>query len=598
MTRFSRILVTVDPLVLAVVIGLIDLALNEMVTFSLMQKRKWKQRLSIYCTKIYKIRQRTAGIISLTSLLLFIQLLMFTMTIILELSISHTRFPSQNKIQRSCYRTARVTRVQNMQGPSDSDLDDERVIPYLNTIGCSNSLISQVLIRPTGIYNGYPTCLSKFQNHSIGMTFRLQGSAVAYVANSRNGDPSLAYGVEENGSIANEDHGDDEGKNKLASTSIYSIVTSGNHRNSGGWPFDRKGQRVMSNVLLPLPIIHDHPEEFDNQSTSSVVCTNNDLECYHEYAATAHSISNPIARTFSSKEDSILMMSHKTIPSFVCVLNSVDIDVWWVYMNQYIPDVERNGRSGPVPTRIHVRGPGRCVMNMPKESARMYIDSMERVIIAAASRKIGGNESVDFSVMLQQAAVIMGMRTSERRSVNCTVFDVVTGCSIGRLEASISIGLAISVVLISMVSAISATRDMIRCPLKFDPLNMKGLMRRMHAQCITASSEGGNGSHTCNEVHFNFTGDISNNGQSQNREERFPSAPATRAESNQRPGRDSVVQLASSNDGPAMDRPLLPQLRSVESRQRDGRTFQSGDTLIEFQKASEGYNLKLSLPLQ
>lgn len=594
MTNSSPILVSVDPLVLAVAIGLIDLMLSEMVRFSLMLKRKWKQRLSIYCTKTYKIRPRVAGIISLTSLFLCIQVIMLAMTIILELSISHTRFPSQKKIQRFCYRTARVTRVNNMMGPTHSDLDDERVIPYLNTVGCSNSLISQVLTCPTAIYNGYPTCLSKFHNHNIDMKFRLQGSAVAYVANSRNGDPSLAYGVEANGSIANEDYGDDVGINKLASTSIYSVVTSGDHRNSAGWSFDRKGQRTISNVLFPLPILEDHPQQFDNQSISSVVCTSNDLKCYHEYATVAHSISNPIARTYSFNE-SLIMMSHKTIPSFVCVLDSADIDVWWVYMNQYIPDVERNGRSGPVPTRLHVRGPGRCVMNMPKESARMYIDSMEKVKVAAAAKNIGGNESVDLSVMIQQAAVIMGMRTSERTRVNCTVFDVVTGSSIGRLEASISIGLAFFVILISIVSVISATMDMIKCPLKFDPLNMKVLMRRMHAQCQSTSTEGGTGPHVCNDVHFNFTDDIANNGQPQNRDERFPSAPATRDGNSPR---DNLAHLASSNDGPATDRSLVPQPLSIEWRRRDDHTVRPGDTLIQFQKASNGYDLTLSTSLQ
>lgn len=591
-------LIPLRPLVLAVIVGLVDLFLNEVTKTVFKLTDRWRNRMKLYSERTYEIRPRSSVILSVHSILLIIQVVLLSVGIALELSISPESFPSTVKVEQKCFKPRRETRAIQKRGPSTTELNDERVLPYLSVSNCLDGLVQQVIVGPTALYKGYPNCSVRARNQQLNTTLRLQGSAVAFVANSRRGDPHLAYGVEKAGYIIGEDTGYRNGTAKLAPRSFFSLLPIDSIGSTAFWSFPRSPQmRIVSNMALPRVVLKDFPRQFNSLNMGTINCSENNIQCYHHYAKIAHGLPNPIFRAYSNHDGALLISSHRFLPSFVCFFDKVQIKTWWVFMNQFIPDVERNGRSGPLPTRINIGGQGKCAFNISRESARLYIDAMERISLKQALDQLESEnqESNTFKLfkIVQMASVIMGMVTPRDQNVNCSISDVVHGSSIGRREVYIASTITFFLLLAIICCIFYVIWTIRNCPLHYNPIDMKTILRMLHDQRCRETTFG-SGSRAIVHLHFLDDGTVHEDEEPRSRVRQV----AMNGSSSSHGTRNGSLEEARSNKSNREEKIRLRSLRTLPRLAPTVlRPSKYGDeALLDFQHLADGYHLNISLP--
>lgn len=485
----ANLLVPLKPIVLAVLIGLFDLSVAEVLKLTTHNARKWRRCSLLNRTGYYRYRTRKSKLLSFNLLVLFLQLVLLVACIWWELSISEASFPSRRRIDLRCFRTERENRAIAKHGPITSELQDDRISQYLHDIGCADGMLNQVLYGPD-MDRGYPGCMPALQQRDISMTLAIQGSAVAHVANSGEGDPTIGYGLEEDGRIIAEDLGADE---PLATTSFWSLEMQSKGHKTAFWNFRSGPERVISNMALPNDILDDIPETFPKESTASIECSANTLECYHESAKRALSVEKPLHRSYSEHRVATLISSHRFLPSQLCIFanSKLTVDVWWVYLAQSIPNVERNGRSGPVPIRVFFRGSGLCAPEVSRETGRLYLDSMEGVSIKDAMQNVTDINDLDTTkTILQKAAAVMGKKTPLERTVECSVFEATQGSSLGKVETYVSLAVLSTLVTIIICAVICHIRYRGHCKTCIDPLDPESLLHQLSMEQERLADDG------------------------------------------------------------------------------------------------------------
>lgn len=473
----TGLLLFVRPTVLAVIVGLFDLSVGELFKFWATNAWKGKRRALLHRQRYLRFNTKSRRLLSFSTFVLFVQIILLLTCVWWELSINDSRFPTSQLIPLRCFRTKRENRAIGKDGPLTSEMNNSMLTEYSREVGCENSLMAEAL-SGADILSGYPTCLPVFEEKVLDVTLKIQGSAVAFVANSEAGDPTIAYGLEEDGKFVGLDIEED-----LTTTSFWAIELGNMDKNNAFWPFHDPAERVVSNLALPWDMLTDIPEKFEADSSASINCKSNSLDCYLESAKAALSVKKPIHRSYSSEVVSTFISSHRYLNSSICILNDSEtkVNVTWVHLNQSIPDVEREGRSGPVPTRISIHGSGKCIPNMSNNSARLYFDAMEAVRVVPAMEKIEGDDVFERTrQVLQKAAIAMGMKTPVDRTESCNVYKAINGSSIGKVETYVSISLISIIVLMILVSIIIFVVEKINCPMKQDPYNLICVMNALY----------------------------------------------------------------------------------------------------------------------
>lgn len=484
--------VSLRPSTLAVLVGLIDIAICELFKMSMSSFFQWRFRFQLH-QKGYVLINLNRNRFGIQPILMyFVHVAVLVTAIWLELSISGGRFPSASKVlldpdnssglNHGCFGPKRDTRAFMKGGPESIELNDDRISLYLKGINCKNRIISNAVAGSAALQIGYPSCTNGLVDHQVNDTFRLQGSGIAHVANSDSGDPHLAYGLEKHGNIVSEDHGN---STDLAPTSFISIVMQSQNKSTSLWKFNENVERVVSNLHLPENFLFDSQAgqaTFNDSNSAIINCVKNGLSCYHDFANAALNIPDPIHKTYSGNDTVSYIFSHRSLPSFVCVLDkNIQIDVWWVYTSHYIPDAtEREVRSGPTLTRIQIQGRGKCVLNMSKELSRLYLDAMEDISLRYTMQNMKKEpiqSNLDCALqVLQTAAVLMGMKTKHEDATKCFVNAVTKGSSMGKLETYVASAVVISTCLITVILNVLALRYKRSCPLLYDPLDIRSIL--------------------------------------------------------------------------------------------------------------------------
>ncbi|PXF40612.1 hypothetical protein BWQ96_09675 [Gracilariopsis chorda] len=464
--------ISAKPSVLAVIIGVIELILSELFKLTADCASAWHRRKQLYHNGRFRVRanpylqQRHTY---LTTGLLFVLLVL---TIVLELSIDSAAFPSSSRVPIDqgvrCFGPTRDTRYFNKRGPRNSELDDDRVASYIKQAGCGQGMLDLSVQGAAALETGYPGCLPGFASREFDEVLGIQGGAVGFVGNSEAGDPHLDYGVERDGEIVSPDVGD-----MLAGTSFWLLSIWGLGKSVAFWSFGggRVEERVGTNLAIPKRFIDDTPKVFRAESTANVTCTSNARECYDMVRPKALSV-DPVVRSYRENTLAVVISSLKNHDSSLCIFDSsMDMQVSWIYLNLFIPDVERDGRNGPAIVRLRIRGRARCMSKLPRQSSRMYLDAMERVVL---NETLNTTDTASFDSardVLQRAAVIIGMKTLPEEGVPCQPLAVMEGSTVGAAELIVTAvfsALLLLFVVALFAMTIAAQRS---CPVRVDPLN-------------------------------------------------------------------------------------------------------------------------------
>lgn len=472
----GTLLLALKPTALAVLIGLFDLAVGEVLKFSTTRALVWSRRSTFVRKLRYNYDARPRVLLSTKMAVLLVQLLLLTSCIWWELSISAATFPTTHRRSLRCFHTERLNRAIGREGPTVSELDDDRVTEYLQQADCPYSLVSNALYRPD-MRRGYPPCLPSLTARHLDITLKLQGSAIGHVANSDAGDPFLAYGLAEDGKIKGEDLGETDA---LATTSFWSLDLSGLDSKSAFW--FGQDERIISNIELPRAVVDDRPDDFSPESSASISCVSNNLKCYRDSAAHALEVKKPVRRSHEQTEIGTFISSHRFLPSALCIFDGgkIRIDVDWVHLEQHIPNLERPGRTGPVPIIIRIRGSTQCVPEVSRESTRLYLDAMGGINIKDAMENVTADSAVlRASNVLGKAAIVSGRRVPFEQTAECSVFSGVQGSSIGVVETYVSLSLIMTVLLIILFSIVVIVREKWRTSDVVDPFDRVHLLRQI-----------------------------------------------------------------------------------------------------------------------
>lgn len=480
------LLTILGPLQLAVLIGLVELVISESLHIASVRYLSSVRRYRISKHKNYVLKLSWFNGLSSVFIAQFIIL---GLCVWLEFSISSAQFPSSKLIQDECFKTSRPTMAISKTGATRTAFPDVRVGTYVSEANCDGGLYNLTLTGETALIRGYPNCRRDWKNRNVSEVLSLQGSNEAYVANSKSGDPHLAYGLaSENGSIIAEDHGD-ANSNELATRSFWSLLIESGDGSYSGWDFESNEARVISNFAIPKGLLERAPwkRNFTNNQIGRIACVQDDLECYHRYATIAKNLT-VISDSLVENKTTIFVRSHENYPSTICIFldTRVEVNISWVYMEQSIPNAERN-RSGQAMTQVSISGDnGQCLDDITQTTSRLYIDALKSSGFGSLLRmeaKINPkyNNLEKTISTLQKAAVITGMNTpnSEEESTECLIRAPHNGSSIGKIETIVSVVYLISVFIVIIFKFIIIVKHQIECPGSIDPLEIGELLEQI-----------------------------------------------------------------------------------------------------------------------
>lgn len=480
------LLTALGPLQLAVIIGLVELVISESLYIVTVYFLSWVRRYGMFKNIKYVLRPTWLNGLSGVFITQLIQLML---CIWLELSISPARFPSSKLIQERCFKTERPTLALSRRGATKNSLLDVRVGTYVSQASCEGGLYNETLAGETALIRGYPKCRKDWKIRNVTEALSLQGSNEAYIANSKNGDPHLAYGLASgNGSIIAEDHGDED-SNQLATRSFWTLLFGSDRGSYASWNFEFTDERVLTNIAIPWSLIDRAPRKanFTDAQIGSIACLKDDLECYHQYAAVAKNL-DVINDSLAENSTAVFIRSHQTYPSSICIFdkNMVEINVSWVFMKQSIPYAERN-RSGPAITQLSIAGNnGQCLDDITQTTSRLYIDALKRngfrslLLTEETLNPKHDNLQRTISTM-QKAAVITGMNTpnTEAGTHDCFICASHNGSSIGIIETAVSSVYLFCIVCVIVFEIIVIFVYHNRCPRSIDPLESTEMLEQI-----------------------------------------------------------------------------------------------------------------------
>lgn len=471
----GKFLVNIGTVQLAVFLGLGEFIVVEILKFVTQQVCTGIHRSSLYRNGCCKYRSPKSTLLSVTNVLVVVQCLLLFLCVWSEMSISTAFFPSNSLTSLSCYHPSHLSLAIQKGGPSKSELLDDRISEYILQSACDGSMLSSAL-SGTDIRKGYPPCLLPFEPRDINITLRLQGSAMAQLRKKNDIDPFLTYGLSENGKIMGEDLGE-----ALAPTSFWALDNSESNKSSPVWFENSTG--IITNVALPRKITEDLPAAFNEDSTATVVCDANNLECYRKSARVAHKAPLPIYRSYMQRNLTTMISTQRFLPSDICLFTNtlVRIEISWVQLNQTINGLKWAGRRGPVANEIHISGLARCIRNVSRESSRLYLDAMEHVDILEAMKNVReGTNFSRMSMLLQKAAIVLGKNVPVNQSVECQAFKAIEGSSIGATAMYASCSILAIILVIIIGETIWLFRERWRCPIKYDPFDRVTLLNELH----------------------------------------------------------------------------------------------------------------------
>lgn len=462
--------IAIKPSSLAVIIGLVELFVGEVFKLVSDNYVKYARRQRLFRTgrfRIHKISLLNYKELCLTTLLLTV---LVALTIALELSIDTAPFKHSKTINTKCFETIRETRLFSGPRPSYADLDDLRLPQYIQQTGCK-SLIERSLQGGASLHMGFPKCLKEFENVELDLILGIQGSGFGFVGNSQGGDMHLDYSIVEKGEIVERDildnaEGNETPNTGLTTSSTWSLGFYTAGPSDSYWGFQRSEERVGSNLAIPKAWT-ESLRALPKESSGAVNCSINNVECYNMIRPKVLSLS-PMVETYEENQLALLIGSLQNQPSLLCILRRLKVVVEWVEINQTIPGVERNGRSGPVARSFQLQGKGECLKEISKQSARMYRDAAGQLDLNLTLPKADIEEA---KLMLQRAAIVAGMRLERKFAVDCQVYGIGTGSLIGTgllaittiYTAGLVVGIAVMIVLTLRMRAV--------CEVPVDPLD-------------------------------------------------------------------------------------------------------------------------------
>ncbi len=299
----ERLEVALTQTQLAVLIGVVELAIGEAFKNAAEWGFSWHRRWILEKTGRFRISSRPL-VSARHSTVIYSTLMAFVAVVIaLELSIEETGVRTGESRQTPCFGPDRLNRYLGKGGPKKSELNDERVIPYIVRAGCGNRLFTNVLQGPTAIDRGFPKCLPPFgKEEDISFKATLQGCGVGYVAKSRDGDYHCdLLPVEELNTV----------ESKLDGTNFLGIYTKSKNESSAYFVTEGdRESRYISNTELPRDFFK---REIPVNDTESIVCKANSVQCYNSVKSTL----SPLRKTRHVYliNDEIVLIKALSIPN-------------------------------------------------------------------------------------------------------------------------------------------------------------------------------------------------------------------------------------------------------------------------------------------
>lgn len=323
----ATIQLPIQTLHVALAIGLFDLFLSEAFNASVRKASSWRSRTTLFTTGVLFIprKNQTPNQHNTTEIkkakynlffsdrtrcfIVVAQLILLSLCLWLELSLSEKGFKFPRTIPEKCYRYERKTKLTMRRVPYTGALDDSRIPKYLHEAGCigRNRLLREALARQTALYRGYPKCTNttfhKVPSNKLTARLKLQGGGVGMVGTFLDGEPFLSYTV---ASVNKTDFGWGK-RSGFAGTSFWSwaFQSSNSSLSSSSpdtnlflgkseWYWHRNHSfvdRIAANVQLPLTIMRDAPAEYSTDQIATIECdSRKNKTCFEQHARIAHEL--------------------------------------------------------------------------------------------------------------------------------------------------------------------------------------------------------------------------------------------------------------------------------------------------------------------
>lgn len=549
----NDIKVPFQTLHVALAIGLFDLFLSEIFSSSLKYAWSCHTRTVLFRNGLLVIprqnanpkcedqpqsssRRQTSFFSDPTKTTIFIcQIILLTLCLWLELSISEQGVRTQQLVDERCYAFERKTKISSRHTPYTRHLRDPRIRQYLQDSKCmnKNTLLRETLAGKTALDRGYPQCCkATFQRirnrdgigykNRIRDSLRLQGGGVGYVGDWLDGESFLAYS---SSSVRRTDYG--WGRvSGFATTSFWSWAFQ-SETNHAGLPYlDKSGlywyttnysDRIVANVQLPRNIIRNAPTSYNATQRGYVFCKHRrERKCFDEHVRVAMLLhkQRQLYRNMSVKSGIMIRGTEANasrrpdMAPRLCVFGpgKVRFKINWVFITQMISDSNRN-RAGPVATdlTVVVESSDMWCIDLSYNVSKMYFDATSRINLNQLpswfeKRPSGKKQdnvsrkgtSVDgLKEMLTTAAVVNGLNPVGGMVYDCKVYRRVLGTSIGFIETAISAGYMSALIFVSFVSLFYSFRTRTASSFRDDPLGTQSLLEqlRIFQKAWTVESE-------------------------------------------------------------------------------------------------------------
>lgn len=153
----SRVVIPKPPNVLAVLIGVVELAIIELFRLAVENALAWRRKAvisrgSLHLPSALRARARWSRLISAVSVGLLV------VVVFLELSVTSILARSRgDTVSRPCYYPSRGFRYFSLKGPVADELSDPKLSFYVEQAGGgNNALLESVLTGPQALDMGFP----------------------------------------------------------------------------------------------------------------------------------------------------------------------------------------------------------------------------------------------------------------------------------------------------------------------------------------------------------------------------------------------------------------------------------------------------------